>query len=412
MREVRTAKVAIVGGGPAGLSAATALAGTADVLLLEREAELGGIPRHSNHWGYGWRDLRTVITGPAYARRLAGQAAESGSELLTSAMVTGWDARRLEVTTPKGLFRIDADAIVLATGARERPRAARRIPGDRPAGVYTTGELQNQVHLFGHRIGERAVVVGSELVSWSAVLTLRHAGVKTVLMTSARPAAETYAAVALAGRVAFGVPVATNTTVTRVIGKGRVTGVEVLDTTTGQTRIVACDTVVFTADWIPDNELAAQLGLSLQPHSLAPLVDAALRTELPGVFAAGNLLHPVDTADNAALDGRQVAASVRSWLADRSEPSGGVRVEPAGELLWVAPGLVRPGAPQPVRGRLVSWVSAYRRFPTVVARQNGRVIGTVRTPWPAAPGRIFRIPNRILAGVDPSGSPVQLTLAG
>lgn len=353
-----------------------------------------------------------MLTGPAYARRLAGKAAESGAHLLTSAMVTGWDERRLEVTTPTGLLTVEADAIVLATGARERPRAARRIPGDRPAGVYTTGELQNQVHLFGHRIGQRAVVVGSELVSWSAVLTLRHAGVKTVLMTSARPAAETYAAVALAGRVAFGVPVATHTTVTRVIGKGRVEGVEVLDHSTGQTRVVACDTVIFTADWIPDHELAAQLGLPLQPGSLAPLVDAALRTELPGVFAAGNLLHPVDTADNAALDGRQVAASVRGWLADQAAPAAGVRVEPTGPLLWVAPGLVRPGTPQPVRGRLVGWVSEYRRFPTVVARQDGKQIGSVRTPWPAAPGRIFRIPNAVLAEVNPAGSPVQLSLAG
>jgi len=412
MRELRKAQVAIIGGGPAGLTTATSLAGVADVLLLEREAELGGIPRHSNHWGYGWRDLRTVLTGPAYARRLASEAAESGADLLTSAMVTGWDERRLEVTTPTGLLTVEADAIVLATGARERPRAARRIPGDRPAGVYTTGELQNQVHLFGHRIGQRAVVVGSELVSWSAVLTLRHAGVKTVLMTSARPAAETYAAVALAGRVAFGVPVAIRTTVTRVIGKGRVEGVEVLDHSTGQTRVVACDTVIFTADWIPDHELAVQLGLPLQPGSLAPLVDAALRTELPGVFAAGNLLHPVDTADNAALDGRQVAASVRGWLADRAAPAAGVRVEPTGSLLWVAPGLVRPGIPQPVRGRLVGWVSEYRRFPTVVASQDGKQIGSVRTPWPAAPGRIFRIPNTVLADVNPSGSPVQLSLAG
>ncbi|MBN9092760.1 MAG: hypothetical protein J0I27_05695, partial [Pandoraea pnomenusa] len=184
-----------------------ALAGTEDVLVIEREAEAGGIPRHSNHWGYGVRDLRTVTTGPAYARRLAEGADEAGAELMTSAMVTGWDGRTLEVTSPNGLVSVEADAVVLATGARERPRTARRIPGDRPAGVYTTGELQNHVHVYGHSVGTRAVVVGSELVSWSAVMTLRHAGARTVLMTSARSEADTYAAVGLAGRVAFGVPV-------------------------------------------------------------------------------------------------------------------------------------------------------------------------------------------------------------
>lgn len=408
MRELRKAQVAIVGGGPAGLTAAKALAGTGSVLVIEREAEAGGIPRHSNHWGYGVRDLRTVTTGPAYARRLAEGAAGSGAELMTSAMVTGWDGRTLEVTSPRGLFTVEADAVVLATGARERPRTARRIPGDRPAGVYTTGELQNHVHVYGHKVGTHAVVVGSELVSWSAVLTLRHAGVKTVLMTSARSASDTYAAVGLAGRVAFGVPVATRTTVERVIGKGRVEGVEVLDHATGRSRVVACDTVVFTADWIPDHELAVKLGLELQPGSLAPLVDTALRTELPGVFAAGNLLHPVDTADNAALDGRRVAASVRRWLSGARNRADGVPVHAGEPLTWVAPGLVRPGDPAPVGGRLVAWTSEYVRFPTVVAVQDGREIGRVRTPWPAAPGRIFRIPFSVLAGLEPSGSAVEV----
>ncbi|MFT4109602.1 NAD(P)/FAD-dependent oxidoreductase, partial [Propionicimonas sp.] len=326
MGQERTVRVAIVGGGPAGLTAAAQLARTEEVLVIEREAETGGIPRHSNHWGYGIRDLHRVVTGPGYARRLTETAAEAGAHLLTSAMVTGWSGRSLEVTSPLGLQRIQADALVLATGARERPRAARRIPGDRPAGVYTTGELQNHVHVFGHRVGTRAVVVGSELVSWSAVLTLRHAGARTVLMASPRPAPDTYAAVSLAGRIAFGVPVAAATTVERVIGKGRVEGVEVLDHATGRTRVVACDCVVFTADWIPDNELAVQLGLELQPRSLAPRVDTALRTGLSGVFAAGNLLHPVDTADRAALDGRHVAASVRAWLAGREQPPAGVQL--------------------------------------------------------------------------------------
>jgi len=411
MRPTRKVNVAIVGGGPAGLTAAKALAGTDQVLLLEREAELGGIPRHSNHWGYGLRDLRTVLTGPAYARRLAGEAAASGAEVLTSAMVTGWDGRSLQVTSPQGLLTVEAEAVILATGARERPRAARRIPGDRPAGVYTTGELQAHVHLFGHRVGERAVVVGSELVSWSAVMTLRHAGARTVLMTSSRPAQETYASVALAGRIGFGVPVASRTTVERIIGKGRVEGVEVLDHATGRSRVVACDAVVFTADWIPDSELAIQLGLEAQPGSLAPRVDTALRTEMPGVFAAGNLLHPVDTADNAALDGRHVASAVRRWLAGHDPGAPGVRIDPGAGLVWIAPGLVRPSDPAPVRGRLVAWSSEYRRFPTVVAVQDGRVVGHVRTPWPAAPGRVFRVPFSVLSGVDPAGPAVTVSLA-
>ncbi|MDQ7993635.1 MAG: FAD-dependent oxidoreductase, partial [Propionicimonas sp.] len=370
-RKVRRTRVAVVGGGPAGLTAARELAGSGEVLVLEREADAGGIPRHSNHLGYGWRDLRTLLTGPAYARRLARDAAGAGATIWTRAMVTGTDGTTLEVSSPEGVFDVRADAVVLATGARERPRAARRIPGDRPAGVLTTGELQNSVHLLHRGVGMRAVVVGSELVSWSAVLTLRHAGARTVLMTSSRSRAETYAVVGLGGRLAFGVPVAHRTTVERVIGHGRVEAVEVLDHATGQRRTVACDCVVFTADWIPDNELAVSLGLALQPGSLAPLVDRGLRTEVPGVFAAGNLLHPVETASKAAVDGRQAARSVERWLAGEA-PGLPVAVTVRAPLAWISPNLLRPGDPAPAQGRYLAWSTQYRRFPTVVAHQAGR----------------------------------------
>ena len=192
-----SADVVVIGAGPAGLSAATRLRnlGVASVLVLEREADPGGIPRHSNHTGYGLRDLRTVLTGPAYARRLAESAGAAGVDVRTSTTVTDWAGDlSLHVTSPAGRQRVDARAVVLATGARERPRPARMIPGDRPAGVLTTGQLQNLVHVQHRPVGERAVVVGSELVSWSAVLTLREAGCATALMTTEHDRPESYAA--------------------------------------------------------------------------------------------------------------------------------------------------------------------------------------------------------------------------
>lgn len=171
--------VLIIGGGPAGLTAAASLAPRVGgaVLVLDREAAAGGIPRHSDHLGYGIRDLRTFISGPAYARRLVDNAVRAGANVRTRAMVTGWaDDRTVEVTSPEGRRQVSARVILLATGARERPRPARLVPGDRPAGVYTTGELQNLVHLHRGTPGTRAIIVGAELVSWSAALTLRKAG--------------------------------------------------------------------------------------------------------------------------------------------------------------------------------------------------------------------------------------------
>ena len=408
--------VAIIGGGPAGLTAAAGLAPHVDgeVRVIEREAEAGGIPRHSDHPGYGLLDLRRFMSGPAYARRLTALAQGAGAVLQTSAMVTGWAGdRTLEITSPAGRRRLRADAVVLATGARERPRPARLIPGDRPDGVYTTGQLQNLVHLYHAPAGHRAVVIGAELVSWSAVLTLRQAGCGTVLMTSQYPAAECYAAVRAAGRLALRVPVATRTRVTRINGKSRVESVEIQNLDTGARRTIPCDTVITTGDWIPDHELARSAGLDMDPATRGPRVDSALRTSAPGVFAAGNLLHPVDTADVAALDGRHVAAQVRPWLRRRHAPGPGVTLVADPPLRWITPQILRPGDPAPPRHRLLLWSDAYVPAPQIQAVHDGRIIASRRLPWPAAPGRVFRIPSSLLANARalPKEGTIRITLA-
>lgn len=408
------ADVAIVGGGPAGLTAAAALAVDEGlkVVVLERESAGGGIPRHSDHPGYGIRDMHDFISGPAYARRLVERAVAAGVELRTNAMVTGWAGdTSLDVTSPTGRQRIDARAVILATGARERPRPARLVPGDRCAGVFTTGQLQNVVHLQHRAVGHRAVVVGAELVSFSAVLTLKHAGCRTELMTTTYPSPESYALFQLAARTPLlSVPVATRMRISRIIGSGRLDAVELQRTDTGERRVVACDTLVFTGDWIPDHELARTAGLDMDPGTHGPLVDTALRTSRPGVFAVGNLLHPVDTADVAALDGRHVVGAVREFLRGAAEMEDGVRITAEPPLRWVAPGLLRPGDGHPARHRLLAWTDDLVRVPRVVARQGGRVVGRVIVPWPAAPGRVFRIPARLLDRVDPGGGPVSVSL--
>lgn len=410
---VLTPDVVIVGAGPAGLRAATELARElpGEVLVLEREREAGGIPRHSDHPGYGMRDLGRFMTGPSYARMVRETALDAGANILTDAMATDWAGpRSLMVTSPQGRLRVDAGAVVLATGARERPRAARMIPGDRARGVYTTGTLQNVVHLKHGTVGRRAVVVGGELVSWSAVMTLREAGCETALMTTTYPQSESYSLFHRPGRLLFKTQVATRTRVTRIIGRPRVEAVEIEDLDTGSRRIVECDTVILTGEWIPDNELARAAGIPLDPASLAPLVDTALRTDKPGIFAAGNLLHPVDTADIAALDGAAVARHVRSYLRGDRPSTDHVRLEVEAPLRWVAPGILRAGDPKPPRDRLLLWTDEYVAVPRVVLEQDGRVVGRKRVLWPAAPGRVFRVPSDILGDVDPRGGTVTVRL--
>lgn len=290
-------RVAIVGGGPAGLSAAIELRrlGVRQVTVYEREQQVGGIPRHTNHLGFGIRDLHRVMSGPRYARTLAERATR-----------TGVDIRR--GTPVFSLDDVDADAVLLATGARERPRAARLVPGDRPAGIFTTGSLQ-QLAMAGQRVGNRAVIVGAEHVSFSGILTLRHVGCKAVAMVTPLPRHQTYGVLKLATATLHRVPVITGVDIAEIVGRRRVEHVVLTDG-----RTIECDTIVFTGCWIPDNELARTGGLTMNPTIKGPLVDKKFRTSRDGVFAIGNLVHQVAAADRCALDGKAVAAEVLRFM--------------------------------------------------------------------------------------------------
>lgn len=407
----RSVDVLIVGAGPAGLSAGAELArtGAGTVEIIERERVAGGIPRHSHHTGYGLRDLHRVLTGPAYARHYAEAARAAGARIRTGVTVTGW-ASPLTVTTtgPGGLERISARAVLLATGARERPRSARLVPGDRPAGVYTTGELQQAVHLRHQPVGRRAVVVGTEHVAYSAALTLRHAGVEVRALLTGLPRQESYAAFRHALRLAYAIPVLTGHTVTAIHGRDRVTGIAVRRPA-GTESVIACDTVVFTGDWIPDHELARRAGLTLDPGTRGPAVTAAMSTTHPGVFAAGNLVHPVETADNAALTARFAARAVLAHLAapTASPADGAVPVRGSGAVRWAFPNLLHPDA-RPYRDRLVLWASAVTRHPRVEIRQDGRLLYGTRPHRPLIPGRPYYVPSHWLPAIEPYGAPVEI----
>ena len=255
MTAIREVDVLVIGAGPAGLSAARQLADDGiETLVVEREDAAGGIPRHCFHPGYGLRDLRTMTAGPKYAELLVGAATSAGAEILTSTMVTGWaspDVPHVRATSSRGVEEIRARAVLLATGTRERPRTARLVPGDRPSGVWTTGALQGAVHLHHENVGRRAVIVGAELVSYSAVMTLRDAGCEVVAMVTERPRPDTYSLAQVVAGAAFKVPLLTRTRVTGVFGRPGVEAVEITHED-GRVGRIACDVVVFTADWIPD----------------------------------------------------------------------------------------------------------------------------------------------------------------
>ncbi|MBD0708802.1 MULTISPECIES: FAD-dependent oxidoreductase [unclassified Streptomyces] len=395
----RTVDVLVVGAGPAGLAAATGLAaaGAGRVEVLERERTPGGVPRHCVRPGFG-ADLRgRPLDGPAFARRAVRAALRAGATVRTGVSATGWTGPlTLDVTAPTGLETIRARAVVLATGARERPRSARLVPGSRPAGVLTTGELQQLVpsaRTSREPVGRRAVVVGGDPVARGAVRTLRAAGIDVVAVVCERPARHG----------AFGpVPVLAETVVTELHGRGRLTGVAVRGGD-GRTGVLRCDTVVFTGDWIPDHELARACGLPLAPGTRGPVTDGAFRTAEPGVFAVGSLLHGGESARTAAAEGRAVTAAVLGHLAGRPWPEGRVPITAAGALHRVTPGLLGPD-PVPLL------VRPQRRLvrPVLTVAQDGVPSRRERLRGTLDPGRPVRLGEWWTSGVDLAGGPVVL----
>lgn len=350
------ADVVVVGAGPAGLAAAVELRrlGVARVVVLDREHDLGGVPRHTHHTGYGLRDLHRVMSGPAYARYYLDLARQAGVETRTDSTALDWVGETgLLVTSPRGLEEWRSRAVVLATGCRERPRTARLVPGDRPAGVFTTGALQQFVDVHRLPVGRRAVVVGAEHVSFSAVHTLVRAGVRVAAVVTDALRPQAYQALRWVTTALRRVPVLTDTEVVAVIGRSRVSAVRLRHRGTARTWQLDCDTVVFTGDWIADNELSRRGGIAIQPASSGPVTDGGLRTTRTGVFAVGNLVHAAETADVAALTARHAAPLVRDYLGGgpwTTSTMAEVDVKPP--LRWVFPARLDRDTPPP-RGKLL-----------------------------------------------------------
>ena len=409
------ADVAIVGAGPAALAAATQLgrARAGSIVVIDREAEPGGIPRHADHLGYGIRDLHRVMSGPRYAKRWAQLATDAGAELRLRSQVTGWTAGgALKVTGPSGRSELSAKAIVLATGCRERPRSARLVAGSRPQGVMTTGMLQQLVYLAGERVGRRAVVVGAEHVSFSALLTVHHGGARAVAMTTELPRHQSFAAFRLGAVARYRVPLLTRTAVTAIHGRRHVEAVDLLYLDSGRVETVECDLVVFTGDWIPDHELAVLGGVALDAGTRGPAVDAWLRTDRPGLFAAGNVLHGAETADVAALTGRHVAAGVMAHLEGRAWPRRSLGVRCVDPLHWVVPNVVAgaDGGVAPARGRYLLRARRELYDARVVLEQDGRVLAHRRLPR-IVPGRSTSLAADWTQAIDPDGGSVAIRVA-
>lgn len=307
--------VIVIGGGPSGLSAATALkrAGIARVVVLEREASAGGIPRHCGHPPFGMREFGRIYTGPRYAEKLVQRAVEAGVEIQTlTTVVDVFPGGRLSVTDDQGIAEMSARRIIYATGVRETPRSARLISGTRPLGVINTGALQSMVYLKHRKPFKRPVIVGTELVAFSAIQTCRHVGIKPVAMLEQNAGVSAFWPVGLFAPV-MGVPLHLNTRLVAIHGDKTVS--EVVVEEGGRKRAIDCDGVLLTGKFTPEASLARCGHLGVDDETGSPDVDQNGRCNDPVYFAVGNVLGPLKTAGRCWREGQRLGKRVAADLA-------------------------------------------------------------------------------------------------
>jgi thioredoxin reductase len=312
---VKDCDVAIIGGGPAGLATAIELKrlGVEDVVVLERNSEAGGNPRHCGHSPFGMREFKRVYFGPKYAKELVKKAIKSGATIAVNTTVTSFEkGGLLNLSTEQGLVQLIAKIVVLSTGTREKPRSARLVTGQRPLGIMTAGALQSMVYLSGKKPFSNPVIIGSELVSFSAVATCRHANIKPVAMIEENARSTAWSFLRLYPQLQ-GVKFISNTRLDEIHGKERVTGVTLINTS-GEKEQVTCDGVIFTGQFVPEATLARIGHLEIDTQSNGPVVDQYGRCSDPSYFATGNVLRSVETAGWCWKEGVETAKNIARSL--------------------------------------------------------------------------------------------------
>ena len=295
-REGEKHDAVVIGGGPSGLACAAQLkaSGISDVVVLEREQEAGGVPRHCGHWGFGWESHRRLMTGPDYAARLRAEA--SGIDVRTGHTVISFktpNVMRVH-SAASGIVDMEARQVVMATGARESTRAARLLGGTRSTTVMNTGTLQQLVYLKDSAPFERPVIIGAEWVSFSALMTCHHASIRPAAMIAERLEAPTV--FRWGARLRYGVPVVLGAKVRAIRGNGKVTGVEIEQS--GKTRLIDCDGVIVSGGFVPEDTLLAG----------AP---ADLNT---AIIKVGNVQGDLKTAGRCVAEAREIAARMAGAL--------------------------------------------------------------------------------------------------
>ncbi len=362
--------VVVIGGGPAGMAAALAAHNAgAHVAIVEREQHLGGILRQCIHPGFGLSHFKQELTGPEYAQRFIDQVRATDIALFLGSMVIGIDSgegtcvgdpdtdegtgdaavHTVTLMSRTGMLQLTGRAVVLAMGCRERTRSEIKIPGSRPAGVFTAGLAQRYINIENLKPGSRAVILGSGDIGLIMARRCTLEGISVEGVYELMPYANGLRRNVKNCLDDFGIPLHLSTTVTRVIGHDRVEAVEVsqvdesLAPIPGTERVVPCDTLLLSVGLIPENELSVAAGVELDPRTRGAVVDQSLQTGVPGIFACGNVLHVHDLADNVTTESERAGAAAAAYALGTgmgAVPDCELTVSPAGIAGYALPGRI------------------------------------------------------------------------
>ncbi len=406
--------VVVIGGGPAGMAAALAAhkAG-ARVAIVEREQHLGGILRQCIHPGFGLSHFKQELTGPEYAQRFIDQVRATDIALFLDSMVLEIDSgestenaavHTVTLMRPTGMLQLTGRAVVLAMGCRERTRSEIKIPGSRPAGVFTAGLAQRYINIENLKPGSRAVILGSGDIGLIMARRCTLEGISVEGVYELMPYANGLRRNVKNCLDDFGIPLHLSTTVTRVIGHDRVEAVEVsrvderLAPIPGTERVVPCDTLLLSVGLIPENELSVAAGVELDPRTRGAVVDQNLQTGVPGIFACGNVLHVHDLADNVTTESERAGAAAATYTlggtaAGVASAGCQLTVSPAGIAGYALPGRITTVGLTKLNFRVRRPVDAARV--RILAGDEELFAGKVR-PFKPSVMESFPLPTKVI----------------
>lgn len=389
----------IIGGGPAGLSAAVSAyqAGLKEILLIERDKELGGILNQCIHNGFGLSMFKEELTGPEFAGRFIEMLKDTNVKVLSDTMVLEVNGQHeVTILNTSGYQKVQGQAILLAMGCRERTRGAISTPGDRPAGVFTAGAAQRYMNMDGYCVGKRVVILGSGDIGLIMARRMTLEGAKVLACVEIN----SYSA-GLQRNIKqclqdFDIPLYLSHTITAIKGKNRVEKVIVSKIDDrflpipGTEMELECDTVLLSVGLIPENELSKQAGIVMDPRTKGPLVYENMETSLDGIFCAGNVVQVHDLADNVALEAKKAALAAVNYILNKPSYTGSVEIKTKGNVTYTVPQRYH----LPLEGKLLEIsFRVNRQFgkcQIVVADQMGNVIAQYRRDY-ITPGELQKI---------------------